>query len=557
MEENKIQQKPSWMSPRNMIIGVVVILATIGLYLFQSGTFFKASLLDLTSVPAFNGTVMPVQKTLDWIHLTSSEYTDFKAGNLSYATAGNKLIDIMAYAPSTLCSNDPTKLAWTGNDLNIRNLFLTYVTVYMGKYTSGATTACEGDGSHPAIDIRAPKGTPVYAIANGMASKIDAGGSSGNGNVVCITHPNVPSLEDPNTKTTYVSCYLHMDSIMTGLTVGSIVHKGDQIGVVGETGLATTWHLHFQLDKSTAPYHPYWPFTSSQAQTAGLNFFDGVNAGLGKENGMLYTVDPLAWVQKYMTYNQTASAGTGDSNPSTNSTPLPVNNNQNTTPTTTTNTNLNSTTAQNKNENTNNTPPTNINASVDNTNINTGSTVNTGSFTDVPTVNPYYDAIQYLKSQNIISGNPDGTFGPGNTINRAALAKILVEAKYSGQATGGNCFSDVKEEWFAPYICFAKEKGIVSGYDDGTFKPNNNVSFVEAAKMISVALGYSTGSSPTIPWYQMFVDILGTKKAIPTTITGFNQQITRGEMAEIMYRLLANITNKTSHDFTYLLQNGV
>jgi len=552
MEENKIQQKPSWISPRNIIIGVVVMVATIVLYLFQSGTFFQASLLNLSSVPTFNGTVMPIQKTLDWVHLTSQEYTDFKAGNVTYETAGNKLIDIMQYDATTLCSKDPTKLGWSGNDLSIRNLFLTYVTAYMGKYTSGATTTCEGDGSHLAVDIRAPKGTPVYAIANGMVVKRKS--DSSNGNIVCITHPNVPDLDTPSSKTNYTSCYLHMDTIPDSINEGVIVKKGQQIGTVGNTGLATTYHLHFQIDKENAPYHPFWPFTSSEAQAAQCNFFDCINQGLGKEKATLYTINPMKWVQNNLAYNQTASAGTGDSNPSTNSTLPPVNNNQNTTPTTTTNTNLNGTTAQNKNEN--NTPPANINASVDHTNINTGSNITT-SFTDVAPSHPNYDAIKYLKDKNIVSGNPDGTFGPNNTINRAALAKILVEAKYSGQATGGNCFSDVKDEWFAPYVCFAKEKGIVSGYDDGTFKPNNNVSFVEAAKMISVALGYNTGSSPTIPWYQMFVDILGTKKAIPTTIKGFNQQITRGEMAEIMYRLLANITNKTSHDFTYLLQNGV
>lgn len=40
-----------------------------------------------------------------------------------------------------------------------------------------------------------------------------------------------------------------------------------------------------------------------------------------------------------------------------------------------------------------------------------------------------------------------------------------------------NCFEDVEDEWFAPYVCYAKEKGWVTGYPDGTFKPENNVKF--------------------------------------------------------------------------------
>jgi murein DD-endopeptidase MepM/ murein hydrolase activator NlpD len=63
------------------------------------------------------------------------------------------------------------------------------------------------------------------------------------------------------------------------------------------TGITTTPHLHFQIDKSTAAYHPYWPYSFSEASKLGLDFFTAVNVGLGKENAIAYTVHPLDFVQ--------------------------------------------------------------------------------------------------------------------------------------------------------------------------------------------------------------------------------------------------------------------
>ncbi len=94
-------------------------------------------------------------------------------------------------------------------------------------------------------------------------------------------------------------------------------------------------------------------------------------------------------------------------------------------------------------------------------------------------------AIDYLSSQGIISGYPDGTFKPDGDINRAELTKMVIEAvtdvdknKYK------DCFPDVTDQWFASYICYAKDKNWVQGYDDGNFKPENNVNRAEAMKIV-------------------------------------------------------------------------
>lgn len=277
----------------------VTVVLLLFLAVSASNSDITASLVkqrDIARIPAFDGTVLPLRHSLNWSSLTAQESKDFRTGTLSFESAGNKLQPIMAYDAQKLCDNQPGTPKWQELSKPTKNMFLTYVTAYNGKYSAGSEKACQGDGSHPGVDIRAPKGTPISAIANGMVLKAQY--SSGSGNHVCILHPNVPSLEDPTKKDNYVSCYLHMDKIDPTIKEGSIVVKGDTIGYVGKTGLSTTYHLHFQIDKTTAPFYPYWPFTNADAKKAGLDYVEAVDFGLNKDNVAKFTVNPMEWVQQ-------------------------------------------------------------------------------------------------------------------------------------------------------------------------------------------------------------------------------------------------------------------
>lgn len=177
-------------------------------------------------------------------------------------------------------------------------------------------------------------------------------------------------------------------------------------------------------------------------------------------------------------------------------------------------------------------------------------TTETVSFSDVPTNHLNNDAIKYVKDKGYVQGYEDGSYRPDIPINRAEFLKIVIEAKFPGQAGGSNCFTDVSNEWFASYACFAKSKGIVRGYPDGSFIGWSNISFVEAAKIILFAYGIEL--DPSDPWFKNIVEEMARKGAIPTSITKFSQEITRGEMAEIIQRLLEKITTRPSMSYSQL-----
>ncbi len=107
-------------------------------------------------------------------------------------------------------------------------------------------------------------------------------------------------------------------------------------------------------------------------------------------------------------------------------------------------------------------------------------------FSDVDSGHKYYKSIKYLKESDIVGGYPDGSFKPDNTVSRVEALKMIFEAIESELSDGSNLtFPDVDgDQWYADYIATAKVLGVVSGYPDGTFKPADNVNKVEFVKML-------------------------------------------------------------------------
>ncbi len=164
------------------------------------------------------------------------------------------------------------------------------------------------------------------------------------------------------------------------------------------------------------------------------------------------------------------------------------------------------------------------------------------SFPDTSGTTPRSVAIEYLKDNEIIKGYSDGSFQPEKNINRAEFLKILMEISFpEGEAfSAEDCFSDVSSsDWFSGYVCSAKEKGIIGGYPDGSFGPGNTMNGAEMLKILIETLAPDDIPEDSAgEWWQKYWDSASELGIIPADVTssGF---VNRGQMAETMFRALA------------------
>ncbi len=228
---------------------------------------------------AFDGTTLPIAYIPDWMNVENQDKTK-RFENISISN----YIPIPLYDPLTLLNQ---------NNVSASAMIqrYTYITPYMGSYR---LNYLENDGSHLGADIRAPIWTPVLSIANWVVIRTVEADPTGNKFVV-IRHNNVP--RDGKNVTLY-SAYLHLSEIL--VTEWTKIRKWEIVWRVWMSGIATTPHLHLQIDTSDAPFHPYWPFSTSDSRARWLGFYESVNAWLGKENAQKYTIHPLNFVYMYL-----------------------------------------------------------------------------------------------------------------------------------------------------------------------------------------------------------------------------------------------------------------
>lgn len=171
-------------------------------------------------------------------------------------------------------------------------------------------------------------------------------------------------------------------------------------------------------------------------------------------------------------------------------------------------------------------------------------------FSDLSDDNKNKTAILYLESKGIIKGYDDQSFKPEATITRAELLKILIEAKgiHPTYSDYNSCFTDSGNEWYTPYLCYAKSVNWISGYDDGTSKPTQTVNKAEALKILINSQDIFTMMPAQKPfedvsstdWFAPFIakaKELGLLEETGDKFNGFEGK-TRAGISENLYRLL-------------------
>ena len=184
------------------------------------------------------------------------------------------------------------------------------------------------------------------------------------------------------------------------------------------------------------------------------------------------------------------------------------------------------------------------------------------SFSDVNSAHTHYAAITSLVDQGILQGYEDGTFQPGNPVNRAEALKIILMGAgvtVDGESSAGILFSDVdSSDWYFDYVSTAVSLGIVQGYNDGTFKPAQTVNRAEAMKMLLAAAEISVNTPSSAPfadaqtteWFSGYAAYAKTWNIEPPQADGYwhpEEDITRANLAEMVYRLQQN--KESGHAF--------
>ncbi len=165
-------------------------------------------------------------------------------------------------------------------------------------------------------------------------------------------------------------------------------------------------------------------------------------------------------------------------------------------------------------------------------------------FTDVEDGSTYAEATDVLSALGIVNGDPEGTFRPNDDITRAevvAIANRLQGLSEAAKAAGGvTAYTDVAADaWYAGDVNLATQMGIVSGDGDGTFRPQDNVKYEEAVKIMVTALGYDAkyadkqGGWPT--GYLVIANNAGVTSGVSATTGTY---ASRGIVAKLAYNAL-------------------
>lgn len=110
----------------------------------------------------------------------------------------------------------------------------------------------------------------------------------------------------------------------------------------------------------------------------------------------------------------------------------------------------------------------------------------TNDYTDVNAGDWFNNAISTLSNAGIVTGYNDGTFRPNQPITRGEMAKII--ANFANLSKGGKTFSDLYGHWSKTYVELAAGNGWIAGYPDGSFRPDQKITRAETVTMINRVL---------------------------------------------------------------------
>ncbi|KGF29526.1 cell surface protein [Peptoniphilus lacrimalis DNF00528] len=162
-----------------------------------------------------------------------------------------------------------------------------------------------------------------------------------------------------------------------------------------------------------------------------------------------------------------------------------------------------------------------------------------------------YARVSYIK------GYPDGTFKPSNNVTRAEAAQMFATLLNGGTIFGTSSvtkFTDANNKWYSPAVNYIAGKGLLSGYSDGTFKPDADITRAEFAQMISGYLKAGYAGSANFKdvkghWASDAIDKVFGNKAVEGYPDGTfkpNKTLTRAEAVTVLNAVFNRYTTSNS-----------
>ena len=179
------------------------------------------------------------------------------------------------------------------------------------------------------------------------------------------------------------------------------------------------------------------------------------------------------------------------------------------------------------------------------------------AFLDIDSEAWYYDGVKYAVENGLMSGTGADTFGPNTILSRGIIAQMLYALEGKPSVSADNRFPDVPDgAWFANAANWAQFKGIITGYENGHFGPNDSLTREQLALILynyAKSKGYDTSAkadlnqyvdgSSTSAWAQTAMawavgeGLLSGRNADMLAPTG---TATRAEVAQIMMNFCEN-----------------
>lgn len=121
-------------------------------------------------------------------------------------------------------------------------------------------------------------------------------------------------------------------------------------------------------------------------------------------------------------------------------------------------------------------------------------------FTDVPASSWSASVVERAAKMGIVTGYSDGSYHPNQKVTRAEFATMVAKA-FGLPNSSGSFFSDTQGHWASKSIAALQAKGVITGYSDGSFHPNQEISRAEIVAMLARLTNYVPNAS------NLFLDV--------------------------------------------------